>query len=62
MYWPKGLLPKYWRYLSSFSDEASWADKNIVGIAFYRWIIFIMRGNNPEDNSYLKPMPSDLKR
>ena len=53
MYWPKGYDPGDWPQLSVFSDDASWADKNVVGIAFYRWIVFVMRGKNPEDNPYL---------
>ena len=61
MYWPKGFNPKYWEHLTSFPDDASWSDKHIVGIAFYRWIVFIMRGNNPEDNPYLSQMPSGSK-
>jgi hypothetical protein len=53
MYWPKGFVPENWGYLSKFSDETAWIDKNVIGIAFYRWIVFIMRGRNPEDNPFL---------
>lgn len=54
MYWPEGLSPREWSNLSTFDYRASWLDKNIVGVAFYRWICFIMRGRNPEDNPYLR--------
>lgn len=53
MYWPDGYNPRDWGYLSSFDESAGWADRNIAGVAFYRWIAFIMRGKNPGDNPYL---------
>ena len=53
MHWPEGYRPEDWGYLSEFDETASWADCNIVGAAFYRWIAFIMRGKNPQDNPYL---------
>ena len=59
MYWPKGLAPGNWPELREFPEEAKWADKNVIGIAFYRWIVFIMRGNNPSDNPFLKSPSSD---
>lgn len=40
--------------LSEFPVGASWADKNIRSIVFYRWICFIERGNNPLDNHFLR--------
>ena len=58
MYWPKGLRPKDWMYLTDFPDESKWIHKNVIGIAFYRWIVFIMRGKNPRDNPFLSPLPS----
>jgi len=61
MYWPKGFQPEDWLHLPSFPDEARWIDKNVVGIAFYRWIVFIMRGKNPRDNPFLAALPSDEK-
>lgn len=57
MYWPKGLSPREWSHLVEFPKEASWIDRNIGGIAFYRWIVFIMRGKNPQDNPYLNELP-----
>jgi hypothetical protein len=54
MFWPESLNPKNWKSLSEFPVEATWEDRNIVGIAFYRWAVFIMRGHNPSDNPYLE--------
>jgi len=57
MYWPQGLHPSLWPYLSEFSPEQTdFLTRNIIGVAFYRWIVFVMRGHNPQDNPYLKPM------
>lgn len=53
LYWPDGFRPEDWPYLSSFPESASWADRNVVGVAVYRWLAFVFRGNNPNDNSYL---------
>jgi hypothetical protein len=53
LYWPEGYRPEDWPYLSSFPDSASWADRNVVGVAVYRWICFLFRGDNPGDNGYL---------
>lgn len=53
MYWPPGLDPEEWPRLAEFPAEATWRDRNVVGIAFYRWIVFVMRGKNPQDNPYL---------
>lgn len=57
MYWPEGYRPEDWGYLSEFDESASWADHNIIGASFYRWIAFIMRGNNPGDNAFLHKGP-----
>lgn len=57
MYWPKDFDPVDWPYLADFPDKAKWIDRNIIGVAFYRWIVFVMRGRNPQDNPYLKPRP-----
>jgi hypothetical protein len=61
MYWPTGFQPSDWMYLSEFPDEARWIDENVIGIAFYRWIVFIMRGKNPGDNPFLAPLPAAEK-
>ncbi len=58
MYWPYGLEPRNWSHLSSFPNETSWIAKNVIGIAFYRWIVFVMRGRNPQDNPFLTPLPT----
>lgn len=55
MYWPAGLNASNWPRLWTFDDRATWADRNIVGVAFYRWLIFVTKGRNPEDNPYLGP-------
>jgi hypothetical protein len=52
-YWPPKQRDRNWSELSAFPDDAPWAARNITGVAFYRWIVFIMRGQNPEDNPYL---------
>jgi hypothetical protein len=57
LHWPKGVEPADWPFLTTFGSEASWADRNIIGVAFYRWIVFVLRGRNPEDNPHLKPKP-----
>jgi hypothetical protein len=57
MYWPRGFRPSDWPSLSAFPDDARWIDTNVIGIAFYRWIVFVMRGRNPGDNPFLKPLP-----
>jgi hypothetical protein len=59
-YWPEGFHGGNWPFLHRFPDGATWADRNIVGAAFYRWIAFVMRGSNPQDNPFLKvPGPGD---
>jgi len=57
MYWPRGFRPEDWPHLDRFPRDASWADRNVIGVAFYRWIVFVMRGHNPADNPYLTPFP-----
>lgn len=52
-YWPPDRKDRDWTTLAQFPENAPWAAKNISGIAFYRWIVFVMRGRNPEDNPYL---------
>ena len=58
MYRPTGFEPSQWPHLTAFPDEAGWLDRNAIGIAFYRWIVFVMRGRNPQDNPFLVP-PTD---
>ena len=59
MYWPKGFEASQWQQLATFPPEAEWRDRNIVGMAFHRWIVFVMRGRNPEDNPFLISSPPD---
>jgi hypothetical protein len=59
LYWPPGYRPEDWPYLTSFPESASWADRNVVGVAVYRWLAFVFRGNNPGDNQYLLDRPSE---
>lgn len=54
LYWPEGYRPEDWSYLSSFPESANWADRNVVGVAVYRWLAFVFRGCNPGDNQYLR--------
>ncbi|MDO9633168.1 MAG: hypothetical protein Q7I92_14810 [Humidesulfovibrio sp.] len=57
-HWPAGHPFPDWPYLYAFDDKADWLRKNITGVAFYRFLCFIMRGYNPEDNPYLRPKPA----
>ena len=54
MYWPKEWEPEEWPSLAQLPEEAGWAARHTIGIAFYRWLVFVFRGNNPGDNPYLK--------
>jgi len=40
-----------WHY-SSYFKEGNYFDNNIIGIYFGRWIVFVLKGHNP-DNPYL---------
>lgn len=53
MHWPAGVEPEEWPRLAAFPEGTPWAERNVVGVAFYRWIVFVMRGKNPEDNPFL---------
>ena len=60
-YWP-ATMPDGWppdttatpaqNWATQFPTENHWADRNIVGISFYRWIVFVQRGPNPENNPF----------
>ena len=52
MYWPREYRGS-WEGLSQFADDSPWTSRNVIGIAFYRWIVFVMRGRNPGDNPHL---------
>ena len=32
----------------------------MTGVAFYRWIVFVMRGQNPGDNPHLPLSPERI--
>lgn len=61
MHWPDSYDPSDWPYLHTFGDAASWAERHVIGVAFYRWICFVFRGRNPEDNPYLTPKRSGAR-
>jgi hypothetical protein len=54
LYAPPGMEPGDVPSIAEFPAPATWADKHVVGIAFYRWIVFVMRGHNPGDNPFLQ--------
>jgi len=55
LYWPRGLPAADWPHLHAFPESASWRDRNTIGLAVYRWLVFVFRGHNPGDNPHLAP-------
>lgn len=53
MYWPPGVPASAWPSVSTFPESSTWGDRNIIGVAFYRWLVFVFRGRNPQDNAFL---------
>ena len=51
-YYPPGLPGAEWPYLGELTG-ATWLQRNVTGIALYRFLCIIQRGFNPEDNPYL---------
>jgi hypothetical protein len=51
-YWPTDYPGERWRYLAKLPDKAGWAAKHTIGVAFYAWMVVVMRGRNPEDNPF----------
>ncbi len=51
-YWPDNHPGSEWRALPGFDDQ-DWATQNITGLAIYRYMAFVTRGANPEDNPFL---------
>jgi hypothetical protein len=49
MWWPPGAHSDEWGAMLEFDERAGWLDRNAIGIAFYRWIVFVLRGRNPHD-------------
>lgn len=60
-HWPIAVPHSDWPYLSSFKESVHWIRKNITGVAFYRFLCFVTRGFNPEDNPYLRVKPLPIK-
>lgn len=52
--WPRSKTPGEWPTVRELDSTAGWWDRNVVGFAAYRWIVFIMKGNNPGSNPFLK--------
>lgn len=52
-YWPAGFPGERWPELATFPDGATMYDRTVVGLAIYRYIAFIFKGRNPQDNAYL---------
>jgi hypothetical protein len=57
-FWPK-QMPVPWppaagtpsqNWMEHFPENGHWPERNIAGISFYRWMVFVQRGNNPGDN------------
>lgn len=57
-HWPEDFPGERWPELDRFPEGASYYDRHVVGVAVYRYIAFILKGRNPEDNPYL-PFPAD---
>ena len=60
-YWPRDPSV-HWTTLNRFPAGADWLERNVTGIAFYRWIVFVMKGKNPEDNPFLPLSPETIER
>lgn len=58
-YWPDDPST-HWTSLAEFPESSTWLDRHVTGIAFYRWMVFVMRGNNPGDNPHLPVDESQL--
>lgn len=50
--WPPPASEPAQNWLSHFPTSGHWACRHITGISFYRWIVFVQRGLNPEDNPF----------
>jgi len=47
-YWPKGVKSYEWPTITSFENIDDWMIKDIVGVSFYRYLVLIFKGKNPE--------------
>jgi len=50
-----------WPSVDAFSPDTPWLTRNVTGVSFYRYLCFVQRGFNPEENPYLLD-PSVYKR
>jgi len=42
-----------WPAMNSFGADAPWLTRHMVGLSFYRYLCFVERGFNPEENPHL---------
>lgn len=47
-YWPEGFPGCDWPKLNHFNEDATWWDKNVISVSFYRFLTLIEKGKNPE--------------
>jgi hypothetical protein len=59
--WPRDRRA-HWTTLHAFGPEAGWLARHITGVAFYRSIVFVMRGKNPGDNPHLPLDEETIRR
>jgi len=52
-HFPKSHPTSEWRMLNTFGKNAQYLTRNVIGVAAYRYLTFIMKGANPEHNPYL---------
>lgn len=52
-YWPPGYPGKFWPVLDDLGPDSTWFARHTTGIEFYRFILFIKRGLNPQDNPFI---------
>ena len=55
-YYPKLGRRLSWRQVVDFPDTHNYWIKNVVGVSFYRYLVIVEKGHNPEDNKYLRRM------
>src|SRR5258708_944825 len=51
-YFPATHPGSEWRMLHTFGEKASYFTRNVIGVASYRFLTFIMKGANPEHNPF----------
>lgn len=60
-YWPNDPAA-HWTTLDRFTSAAPWSAHNVTGLAFYRSIVFVMRGHNPAENAFLSLSAETIDR